>query len=309
MLDPQLKGFIQRVQSLPKARSLADERRQWRQFCLGYNRPPPAGIRILNHSLSLTGREIPLRWYRPKARAPQACLIYLHGGGWVLGDLDTQDTIAWSLADSVGAAVLSVDYRLAPEHPYPAAFDDSYAVLQWLSDNSENLDIDPRRIAVCGDSAGGNLSAAVSLAARDRNGPAIAAQVLFYPVLDADTSRPSYVENADLPMLSREEMAFYLSAYLGPGATGPDAYAMPMRAENLERLPPAWVHTAEFDPLHDEGLAYFKRLRDAGNHATYRCALALPHSFLRARFECDAAASELEAAAGFLRRELGLSVE
>lgn len=303
LLDPRLDAFINRLRALPKAGSLADERAQWRRFCLDHNRPSPPSLQIDDDVLQIEGRAIPLRWYRPKG-GPHACIIYLHGGGWVLGDLDTQDTIAWGLADAVGTTLVSVDYRLAPEHPYPAAFDDSYAVLEYLSDNAGILGIDAARIGLCGDSAGGNLSAAVCLAARDRGGPKIAAQALLYPVMDTDTSTPSYNENADAPMLCRDEMEYYLDAYLGPLRANADPYAMPLRAKDLGNLPPAWVHTAQFDPLRDEGQLFYRRLKDAGTDTEYRCAATMPHSFLRARFECPAAAAEFDALCDFLRTRL-----
>ena len=305
MLDPDLGAFIASLEALPEAGSLDEERRQWRQFCLRHNRPPPAGLAVRDEVLPLADREISLRWYRPApAAGAQACVIYLHGGGWVLGDLDTQDTIAWGLADAVGAAVVSVAYRLAPEHPYPAAFDDSLAVLEHVAATAAAYGVDPARIALCGDSAGGNLSAAVCLAARDRGGPAIAAQALLYPVMDTDTSTPSYLENADAPMLSRSEMEFYLDAYLAGRRDDPEPYAMPSRATDLAHLPPAWIHTAGHDPLRDEGRTYYERLLEAGNPAEYRCAETMPHSFARARFECEAAAREFGALCDFLRRKL-----
>jgi acetyl esterase len=221
-----------------------------------------------------------------------------------LGDLDTNDSIAWGFAEGTGATVVSIDYRLAPEHPYPAAFDDSYTVVTHLARHASAFGIDPARIAVGGDSAGGNLTAAVALAARDRGGPAIAAQILIYPVLGTDTDLPSYRENADAPLLTRDGMIHYLDAYLGAHRAAPPAYAMPMTANDLTRLPPAFVHTAEYDPLRDEGKIYADRLAEAGNEVEYRCALGMVHSFMRARFDGAAARAEFDAICNFLCRHL-----
>jgi acetyl esterase len=304
VFHPELKDFFVRLEAVPATHSTEERRRVWREFCLKSSHPRPAGMSVWDESLSLPGREIALRWYKPEIDRPQPCVIYLHGGGWVLGDLDTQDTIAWGIARGARALVASVDYRRAPEHPYPAAFDDSYAVLESVAKNADSLGIDATRIAVCGDSAGGTLAAAVCLAARDRQGPGICAQALLYPVMDVDTTRESYEENADSPLLSREEMEYFLDAYLGERRWNPDAYAMPLRAEDVSNLPPAFVHTAEFDPLRDEGHLYYRRLREAGNEAEYRFAEFMPHSFARARLEGPATKAEFDALCAFLNRKL-----
>ncbi len=304
MLHPELKDFLARLETVPATTSIEEQRRVWREFCLKNNHPRPAGMTVWNQALPLPGREIALRWYIPEIEKPLPCVIYLHGGGWVLGDLDTQDTIAWGLARGARALAISVNYRRAPEHPYPAAFDDSYAVLEHVAEYADGLGIDASRIALCGDSAGGNLAAAVCIAARDRQGPRIAAQALLYPVTDTDTTRESYLENADSPLLTLSEMEHFLQAYLGPRRLDPDGYAMPLRAEDLSDLPPAFVHTAEFDPLRDEGHLYYRRLREAGNEAEYRFAEAMPHSFARARLEGPAAKAEFDAVCAFLRHRL-----
>ena len=304
MIHPELEAFVGCLKAIPPGATLDEDRRAWLAFCLEHNRPPPAEIFVRDQPLRLSDRVIPLRVYAPPAPGPQACVIYLHGGGWVLGDLDTQDTIAWGLAEGAEAVVISVEYRLSPEHPYPAAFDDGYAVLEDVYANAHDYGIDLARIALCGDSAGGNLSAAISLAARDRGGPAVAAQALVYPVMDTDTSRHSYFQNAHTVMLTRAEMEHYLNAYLGVSREYPDAYAMPLRAADFSNLPPAFVHTAEHDPLHDEGRLYYERLRAASNEASYRCAKGMPHSFLRARFEGPAVRAEFDAVCDFLRRML-----
>ncbi len=305
-LLPELDAFVDAFAAAPAAADLHEERRLWADFCIASNPPRPPGMVVEDIDLALPGRTLAARLYRGGEPGAAPCVLYLHGGGWVLGDLDTQDAIAWGLAAGSGATVLSLAYRLAPEHPYPAAFDDSYETLEALAGDPGRYGIDPARIALCGDSAGGNLSAAVSIAARDRGGPRIRAQSLLYPVLDTDTERPSYLENADAPLLGREEMQHYLRAYLGPLHDTPPETAMPMRCADLRDLPPAWIHTAEFDPLRDEGFVYSQRLRAAGNEVRYRCARGMVHSFVRARTSSPAAAAEFGAITGFLRDALGV---
>ncbi len=303
-MHPELQPLLELALSFPKAKDLAGERRDWQAYCARLHRPVPSNIAVEDQQFEADGLSVPVRIYRPQPLTAAGCVLYFHGGGFVLGDLDTQDTISWGLAEGTGATVVSVAYRLAPENPYPAAFDDCYAVLDYVHDHADELGIDARHITVCGDSAGGNLSAAVCLAARDRKGPAVAAQALIYPGLDIDTERPSYLEYADSPLLGRDAMCFYLDAYLGGNLDDPEPYAMPMRAADLSGLPPALVHTAELDPLHDEGVAYAERLSAAGNSVTYRCAERMPHGFFRARFLGPAPRAEFDAICDFLRRYL-----
>ena len=303
-LLPELHPFVDALASAPAASSLAEERRLWARFCLANNPPRPPGMVVEEIAIELPGRTLAARLYRGASTRPAPCVLYLHGGGWVLGDLDTQDAIAWGLAEGTGASVLSLAYRLAPEHPYPAAFDDGYETLELLVSAPHRYGIDAHRIALCGDSAGGNLCAAIAIAARDRGGPRVAAQALVYPVLDTDTERPSYLENAEAPILGRDEMIHYLDAYLGPLRAAPPETAMPMRAKDLRALPPAWVHSAECDPLRDEAFVYSQRLRAAGNEVHYRCARGMVHGFVRARTLAPAAAAEFDALTEFLRAAL-----
>jgi acetyl esterase len=258
---------------------------------------------VENRQVAVNGTTLPIRVYRPNTAEILPVVGYIHGGGWVVGDLDTNDTVAWGLAEGTGAVVASIHYRLAPEHPYPAAFDDCYALVQWLSQNAGTFGGDGSRLALCGDSAGGNLSAAVCLAARDRGDPTIAAQALIFPVMGLDVNTPSYLENAEGFGLTREGMIFYLDAYL-PDKSLADGYAMPLLADDLSNLPPALVHTAEFDPLRDEGKLYADRLAAAGNDVTYHLGKKMTHSFIRARFDGPAVAAEFQAIVDFLKRYL-----
>ncbi|MEN8159131.1 MAG: alpha/beta hydrolase, partial [Myxococcota bacterium] len=191
-------------------------------------------------------------------------LVYFHGGGWVIGSIDTHDGSCRDLANRIGCVVVSVDYRLAPENPYPAAAEDCYAATKWVSENAAAVGVDPGRIAIGGDSAGGNLTAAVALMARDRGAPALRHQLLVYPVTDADFSRPSYRENAEGYLLTTKAMEWFWGHYVPDPARRQDAYAAPLRAPDLSGLPPAFVLTAEYDPLRDEGEALAARLEQAG---------------------------------------------
>ena len=182
--------------------------------------------------------EIPVRIYTPAGEGSKPVIVYFHGGGWVIGNLDTVDKPVRSIANRTGAVVVSVDYRLAPEQVYPAAFDDSYAATVWVAEHAAELDGDPARVAVAGDSAGGNLAAAVALAARDRNGPRLVAQLLIYPVTNFDFTTASYEENGEGYLLTRGTMQWFWAHYLGAQDLGKDPYACPARADDLVGLPP-----------------------------------------------------------------------
>jgi acetyl esterase len=223
--------------------------------------------------------EIPIRVYTPAGEGPKPVIVYFHGGGWVIGELDTVDNPLRRIANRTGAVVVSVDYRLAPEHVYPAAFDDCYAATAWVAEHAAELGGDPERIAVSGDSAGGNLAAAVAIATRDRQGPRIAAQLLIYPVTDFDFTTESYGQNGEGYLLTKGSMQWFWAHYLGAQELGKDPYACPARADDLSGLPPAFVATAEFDPLRDEGEAYAANLRIAGVDVTAKRYDGMLHGF------------------------------
>ncbi len=285
---------------------VAAARRWWTVYTRALSRPHPEDMRVFDRTIPSVGGAVPVRVYRPGgAGGALPGIVYLHGGGFMLGDLDSSDSNAWGFAQEAGAVVVSVDYRLTPEHPYPAAFDDGYAVLTWLAANADELGIDAGRIAVVGDSAGGNLAAALCLAARDRGGPPIAAQALIYMSAGTEQDSASYVEHADGPGLTTASTMKYRELYL-PGARDTrDHYARPIVAESHAGLPPAWVHSAEIDPIRDDGRAYAARLALSGSAVTYREARGMIHGFLRARFSGSAATAEFDAICAFLRRELG----
>jgi acetyl esterase len=220
--------------------------------------------RVENRTLPGPRGEIPVRVYTPEGRAPFPVLVYFHGGGWVIGNLETHDGLCRHLANAAHCVVVSVDYRLAPEHPFPAPGEDAYAATRWVAGNAAALGGDAKRIAVGGDSAGGNLSAVVSLMARDRGGPPIVFQLLVYPATDLPSANMSYRENAEGYFLTAKSMHWFFAHYCGANPDASDPYLCPLRAKNLGGLPPALVVTAEFDPLRDEGEAYAARLREAG---------------------------------------------
>ncbi|MGD0299001.1 MAG: alpha/beta hydrolase [Bryobacteraceae bacterium] len=224
--------------------------------------------------------EIPIRIYTPDAPAPRPALVYFHGGGWVVCDLDTHDVVCTAMARRAGAVVVAVDYRLAPEHKFPAAVTDSYAATAWVASNAEKLGIDPKRISVGGDSAGGNLAAVVSLKSRDEDGPAIAFQVMVYPVTDLSSyDTPSYREFGENHYLTKSEMEWFRGHYLRSMEDARDPHASPLLALDLSELPPALIITAECDPLRDEGQAYAKRLEYDGVPVTYTCYAGMIHPF------------------------------
>ena len=217
---------------------------------------------------------IPARLYTPKALrttdglAP--CLVFYHGGGWVIGDLDSHDVVCRKLALEGELIVISIDYRLAPEHKFPAAVDDATTALKWVAANARHLGIDAGRLMVGGDSAGGNLAAVVALAARDNDGPKLAGQVLIYPATDFAMTHPSHSEPETSVLLTHSVIKWFCNHYLNGAADVHDWRASPARAKTLIGLPPAYVLTAGADPLRDEGDEYARRLKEAGVAVTYR---------------------------------------
>jgi acetyl esterase len=246
-------------------------------------REPPPGEDVASvEDLEVPGPDgpLPVRVYRPDGAAvPAPVVVFFHGGGWVLGSIATHDATCRGLANRTGAVYVSVDYRLAPEHPYPAAPEDCYAATCWVVDHAADLGVDPGRLAVAGDSAGGNLAAVVCQMARDRSGPAIAFQLLVYPVTDLDLW-PSMEENADGPLLTREGMDWFARHYVGTLPFTGDPYAAPIRAADLSGLPPAYVATAGHDPLRDEGAGYAEALAAAGVTVGYDNFATMIHGFV-----------------------------
>ena len=250
------------------------------------------------------GGPIGLRIYRPEGNGPFPVYVNFHGGGWVIGDLDTADAVCRDICRTVGCVVVSVDYRLAPEHRYPAAMDDCYAATCWVADHHQDLQGNGK-LAVGGESAGGNLAAAVCLRARDEAGPEIHFQMLLYPVTDADFTRQSYVDNATGYILETETMQWFWDHYLPDAKRRAEAYASPLRAADLSNLPAALVVTAEFDPLRDEGMAFAQALGDAGTSVEAVCYDGLVHDFFATAALFQVSRPPFEHACTQLRQALG----
>lgn len=268
-LDPQAKAFLDQFMSGPQLHELPVPLAREGMIALAGMQPPAVEVATIeNRTIPGPAGDIPVRIYTPAGTAPFPVLVYFHGGGWVIGNLDTHEGTCRELANGAGCMVVSVDYRLAPENKFPAAAEDCYAATLWVARNGASIGADATRIAIGGDSAGGNLTAVVALMARDRKEPPLRFQLLIYPVTDAAFDTASYDENAEGYLLTRDGMQWFWNHYLRDDRDRADAYAAPLRAETVAGTPPALVITAEFDPLRDEGEAYARRLSDAGVHTT-----------------------------------------
>lgn len=307
MFEPGTEAYLARIRAevgdLPPPRSLDERRANFDRRCSVWRRPAPETLNVRDWHVPASGREIPIRLYRRKDVSAPPVLLYFHGGGWVNGSIDTHDSITWGIAEATGALVISVHYRRAPENPYPAAFDDCWEVLLWAARSGPWLEADAGRLGVSGDSAGGNLAAAIALMARDRNGPGLRLQGLLYPVTDTDIDRPSYRTAKD-PLLTRDGMRFYLDAYLQGRLDTRDPLAMPIHAPSLAGLPPAYVMTAEHDPLRDEGEDYAARLQAAGVPTVLSRGAGTIHGFLRARFASPMAQDALLHLSAWIKQRL-----
>ncbi len=267
---PEIADMIEMMGAVPAPELSSLSPEGARQFSEGVfpepAEPEPVGDVM---ELSVSDEGVPIRVYVPEREGPYPTLVYYHGGGWVIGDLDSHDETCRVLASEADCLVVSVDYRRSPEHKFPTPLEDCYTALEWVFENAESMQIDTDSVFVGGDSAGGNLAAAVALLARDNEGPEIARQVLIYPVTDYGFDTPSYEENGDGGLLSRADMEWFWDHYLRDEIDGKNPYASPLQAQRLEGLPPATVITCGLDPLRDEGAAYAKRLEDAGVPVTH----------------------------------------
>lgn len=240
--------------------------------------PEPVGS-VREFTIDGPAGDLPVRIYTPDGQTPFPVLVYFHGGGWALGSLETHDATCRALTNAAECVVVSVDYRLAPEHPFPAGVEDCYAAVRWVAEHPGAVHGAPDQIAVGGDSAGGNLAAAVAQVARDFDGPDLTHQVLMYPVTDYSFDTTSYEENAEGYFLTRAYMEYFWDHYLQSDLDGQNPYASPLRARDLEGLPPATVLTAGFDPLCDDGIAYADRLESAGVSVAHRNYDDMIHGF------------------------------
>ncbi len=248
---------------------------------------------------------IPVRIYRPVPAGTLPALVFFHGGGFVICDLASHDRQCRALANASGCVVIAVDYRLAPEHRFPAAADDAYAATQYVARHAAEFGVDPARIAVGGDSAGGNLAAVVTLMARDRGGPSLRFQLLIYPVVDFEDESPSMHEYGSDHFLTRALLHWFISQYLASPADGRTPYASPMNAGDVSGLPPAMIITGECDPLRDQGEAYALKLRNAGVPVALTRYDGMIHPFFSLGGIIDAGRTAMADAASALRRALG----
>ena len=311
MLHPQARALLDLIEQrgLPPTHTLtpAEARRFYRER-RSFTQPEPPEV-ALARDLSADGPHgpIPLRLYRPLGAAPGArlpVLVYYHGGGFVIGDLDTHDVLCRQLANGAGCAVVAVDYRMAPEHPFPHAVDDCFAATCWVRRHAETLAVDASRLAVGGDSAGGNLAAVVSLLARDAGDLPIAFQLLIYPATDQRRSAPSHEANGQGYLLTKDTIDYFMGHYLAADGDVLDPRASPLLHDDLAGLPPAFLLTAGYDPLRDEGLQYSQRLSEAGTLATHICFERQIHGFITMGKVLDEANAAVSLCAAELRRAL-----
>jgi acetyl esterase len=252
-----------------------------------------------------SGGKLPVRIYTPDGRGPFPVLVYFHGGGWVVGNIDIVDASARALANQAGCIVVSADYRLAPEHKFPAAAEDAYAATQWAALNISSFHGDPKRIAVGGESAGANLAAVAAIMAQERGTPSFVLQLLLYPATNYAFDTPSCKENGEGYFLTTEMMQWFWRQYINSDADGENPYASPMRVKRLSGMAPAAIFTAEFDPLRDEGAAYADKLRAGGVAVQYKCQEGLIHGYMGMAKAVEPAGKALADAAAALRAAFG----
>ena len=261
--------------------------------------------RVEDRTIPGPAGEIPVRIYAPASADPLPVLVFYHGGGWVIGSLETHDGLCREIVDAARCMVVSVDYRLAPEHRFPAGVDDAYAAACWVSDHAGEIGADSSRVAVGGDSAGGHLAAVTAMTARDRGTPPIVLQLLVYPALEYEFERPSMIENAEGYMLTADGMRWFYRYTLNDPREGDDPRVSPIRAESLTGLPPAFVITAEFDPLRDQGVAYAEALAAAGVPVTSTTYDGVFHGFFNMQAMLDTAKLAVGDAVVALRAAFG----
>ena len=313
-LDPAIQKLLDLVYAADNAplHSLAPDvaRAQYDETYSIFDMPKPEVASAEERKIPGPGGEIPLRIYRPHgANASEILpvLVYFHGGGWLIGSVKTHDHLCRYIANAAGAMLVSVDYRLAPEDKFPAGLEDCIAAVRWVAENAAEIGADPEKLAVGGDSAGGNLAAVVTQWCRDHGGPEIAYQLLFYPVTDPlGTHHPSRIRHAEGLILEEAMMDWFLGHYVNSPSESADSRVSPLRAENFIGLPPAFIMNAGLDPLCDEGRAYADKLREAGVPVTYRCHDRMVHGFLTMGGLIPDALPALDEAAQAFRKAISL---
>ncbi len=309
-LDPQMKAMLDFANASGPMflRAETPEQARAKMQALLEARPvePPPVYRVEDRHVSGPHGQIPVRIYTSEGRVPKGVLVYFHGGGWVLGSIVTHDVLCRSIANAAGCIVVSVDYRLAPEHKFPAAPEDCYAAAKWVAANAQSFGGDPNRIAVGGDSAGGNLATVVALMARDRGGPRLIFQLLFYPAISAANDTPSQKEfSGDGFILSRADMEWFWNHYLSGPEDRNNPLACPNRASNLAGLPPALVETCSHDPLRDEGERYAEQMKKAGVQVTLTRYDGVTHGFVSFADVLDKGKQGIKEAGEALRTAFG----
>ena len=308
-LDPQARALLAhlRAAATPPLHTLsAPDARQAARELFGAPQPAPPVAQVEDRSIPGPAGPISIRVYTPSGDGPFAVLVYLHGGGWVFGGVDTHDPLCRGLARAVGCVVVSVDYRLAPEHPFPAPLEDGYAAVRWAARHAADIQGDAQRLAIAGDGAGGNLAAGVALMARDRGGPPLAYQLLIYPILDHAFDTASHRDYGVGYVWTQELLAWCWRHYAPHEEFRSHPQASPLQAPNLRGLPSTLLLTAECDLLRDEGAAYAERLQAAGVEVEYRCYGGMMHGFLGWASRLDTASRAVAETAAALRAALNI---
>ena len=305
-LDPQVKALLEQAAALGSPAVNTVSPKEARALMEGRGVDPGPGVyKVQNRGVPGPAGDVPVRIYTPHGTGPFPILAWYHGGGWVLGNLNTTDVACRHLCNKAGCVVVSVDYRLAPEAKFPAAAEDCFAATKWAAENASEIGGHGGRLAVGGMSAGGNLAAAVSLMARDRGGPEIAHQLLVVPVTERNFETKSYRENAEGYALTRDAMIWYWDQYLGSEADEGNPYAAPMKASDLSGLPSAFIITGEYDPLRDEGEAYGARLAEAGVETKVKRYAGMFHLFFNLPTTLTKGAEAMRDASEGLKAALG----
>ena len=279
-IDPKLRAHLDSLPPAPLIDQVTPDllRARIAQLIAGLNFPDLPKIPTRDTHIPGPAGNIPARIYSPETKAPAPVIVHFHGGGWVVGSLDTHDPFCRYLSELARAVIISVDYRLAPEHKFPAAIEDAEAATRWALDHAAELGGNPQRVFVSGDSAGGNLAAAVAQLLAEKAG--LRGQILLFPITDATPEKyPSYEQNAKGYGLERANMEWFLNQYLGGQASRNDLRAAPILAKDLGKLPPALIMTGEYDVLRDEGMVYAARLREAGVDVTHFHFSEMHHNF------------------------------
>jgi acetyl esterase len=301
-IDPGMMSYCDALaaQTPPGAEKwpLAKQRAEWDALCRQFRAPRPLSIEVVD----TVANGVPVRIFKPRGNAMSPGVIYAHGGGWVLGSIETHADMCAEMAAGAGCAIVLFDYRLAPEHPYPAQLEDTLKVWRWMKKQGAAHGIDSSHIIAAGDSCGGQMTVALALTLREMNLAQVEAMLLIYPVLGGDMTTASYIRNAHAPGLTRAEMAFYLPSFLGPeGAPAwQDPKAVPALAD-VTGLPPAFITVAGHDPLFDDGIAFARRLRTASVPCELRAEPVLAHSYMRARHHSAVAMEGFQAIVAALK--------